>query len=233
MANAKQMYKLTLLLLIIPLFAHGQVNLNVIKYSQDSISIFLDAGVELKMHDTYDFVVKTNVTPVDNLVLSTRQDTLMRDGLTFSKTFNYHEYGFFVKRDNTIVGTQSVISIKGTKYEVKIDGKVISRYKPNVVNDRSLIEIKLKSDTENTDGLLVKGPVLMYWTQDKKIVKRFELIDLKTTVDLSNEKGLKRGHHPKMKMNFLVIHLPQVYDKSDKEMLAKEEKERSFLLRFE
>jgi hypothetical protein len=229
----KQLYKLTLLLLIIPLFTSAQVNLNVIKYSRDSISIFLDPGVELTMNGTYDFVVKTNITPADNLVLSSIQDTLIHDGLTFSTTFSYHEYGFFVKRDNKIVGTQSVISLKGTKYEVKIDGKVISRYKPNVVNDRSVIEIELKSDTEDTDGLLVKTPVLMYWTQDKKIVKRFELIDLKIKVDLSKERGLKKGHHPKMEMNFLVIHLPQVYDESDREMLAKEEKERTFLLGFE
>lgn len=227
------MKRLLITLLTIPTLSLGQVNLNVIKYSKDSVNIFLDEGVKLKMNEPYNFVVRTNITAADNIVLSVKQDTALYDGMKFTKTFVHYQYGFFVKRDNKIIGTQKIIELSGTKYEVKIDGTVITRYKPNKVDKNSIIEIELKSDTEDLSNLTTKQNVLLYWTQDKRTVRQFELIDLKTRVDFSNEKTLIKRYNPKLEMNFLVIQLPQVYDKNGKELLAIEAKERTYLLGLE
>ena len=227
------MNRLLLILLLTPTLSFGQITLNVIKISEDSVKIFLDDGITLKMGETYQLTVKTNIIPTDSLALNAKADTFLYNGMTFNFISEYHQYGFYVKRRNTIIGNQQVINLLGTKYRVKIDNRIIDRYHPNRITSKSIIEIELISDTEDIKELKIKNPVLVYWTKDKRTVRQFRLENNKVRVDFSKEKDLKKNYNPDLEMNFLVLHLPQAYDKNDKGVMATEEKQRTFLLGYD
>ena len=211
--------------------AQAQIEFNIQRISEDSIS--MNISEELEMGKPYEFKVITNIEKSEKLVFGFDRDIEVVDGNGFELEFDYHEFGFAVFKENKMVSHQYMITIKGTKYEVELDGELITRYKLNSISPDSRINIKLVSDNKNLSALQIDNPVVIYWMGNQKVNKFYPLTDYSTSVDLTQEKKFKKGINKSAKFNYVVLLLPQVKDSNGQELLAKEDKARMYVMKYE
>ncbi|NNV56063.1 hypothetical protein [Limnovirga soli] len=229
----KQTFFFALLMICLSQTTIAQIEIKITKFNKDSFDIEFPKDAQLEMNKTYQFILKTNITEEDNLY-DNISDTKIKNDKIIQHVFNYHEFSFDIakynrKKEATILA-HKIIFIKGTKYIVKLDGKTITRHEPNNVTPNSKFEIELTSETEDVNSLKVSEPVILYWMNNQSSFKKIELVNLKASVDLSNESNLKNAK-TNQKFNYLILLLPQVSN-GKTQLLSESQQERMYIMMY-
>jgi len=190
-------------------------------------------NVELEMWTPYKFKIKTNIEKPENLVFGFDREIRIFNGNEFEIEFDYHEFGFALFKENKMMSQQFMVEIKGTKFEVDIDGNLITRFKPNSINPESQINITLVSDNNDASSLTLENPAVIYWMGNQKVHKFLPISNNFSSVNLTQEKEFKLGVDKSAQFNYVVLLLPQVKDANGRELLAKEDKARMYILKYE
>ena len=211
----------------------AQIEIKITRVGKDSFNIEFPSDMDLIMNQSYTFVIKTNIREEDNLYDNLSETKIKNDKL-FEYKFDYHEFSFDIEKYNrkkeAIVVASKMIFVKGTKYIVKIDGKLIKRSEPNDITPKSKVDIELTSDTEDIDGLRTSDPVVLYWMYNQRVFQKFELKDRKASINLSELGELKKGK-TNQKFNYLIILLPQVF-KGQTKLLPDKQGDRMYIMMY-
>lgn len=210
------MRRITTLLLFLLLSSRlfGQMEVRINKVSDDSIEVVFPENMNLEMGKNYEFIYRTNITKKDRLY-ENFEGELLYDGKRVSFNFNYHEFGFDVSRKiqkgTSKILIQKMIYIKGTKFVVRLDDRLITRYEVNKLNRSTKISIELVSDTKDVKDIEVGKPILIYWMNNPGVNRKIMLMnDNKAYFDLSKDPLFVKGRS-KDETDAVVIALPQVY----------------------
>ncbi len=208
-------------------FINAQIEVKINKVSKDSFNIEFPENMGLEMGKKYTFIFKANFSKEDGY-RENFTDELIYDGLVVEKAFNYHEYGFAVyslpKKDHSVQHDSKIIYIKGTRYIVKIDGKIISRYDPNTITSKSIIEIQVFSDTENLTKMSIEDLIVFQWIGNSTSFTELIKVNETLVIDLSKHKKFTRT-----KGDAIILALPQIFIGKNK-LLPDNQQERMYIM---
>ncbi len=212
---------------------NAQRIIQIAKHSTDSISITCDCE-GIKLLDTVNFVIKTNITPSDSLVLNFGKEYIA-DNQTITKHFTTEEYRFQLQKrlaDNKYALNKADYRFKiaGTHFLIFANEDTISRYKPKKIDINTRLTIKLITD-KPINTLKVTHPVFFTWLHNRDFYEKTPLTESGAFITYIRQmKDLRGGFRRGSNENALVIVLPQIFDESGRPLLSPSENDRLYIL---
>jgi hypothetical protein len=200
----------------------GQIEINVIKNSNDSFTVSFPQNFNLDINKTYEFQFTTNLILADSVMESFTHQYIY-NGLKVKKTIDHYELGFYIQPKGLVkYFGKNIFYINGTnKWKINLDGQYVSRYYPFDIRENSIIDIELQSDSFDISNAQFADKIIMYWRQNQKKFESFTLQGNKLRINLEDYKQFLQGMNKSEKYNHIVLLLPQVKVKNSN--LFKEE----------
>jgi hypothetical protein len=220
-------------LLGLPLGVQAQYDLYIRKVAGDSVQVVFDKNLRLHTDSVYAFMILTNFLAEDQ-VYENLTDEPIEDGKIIQAVFREDEFLFSVytlgpEKQRQIL-QEHLLLIRGTRFEVTVDGQPVRRHLPGSIRPSSRIAIRLVSERHKAEELSVVDPVVISWQQDQRQQQAEPLQGQALSFSVSQLAGLVPPSPTAPGPVFVTVLLPQVFDLQQNPLLPEDARNRTLTL---